>query len=108
MEIGLGRGNANQQLCRFLFESWKKYDMEMASISGGGLANAIPREAWAIVGISTGKEEEFAKDVAEFSDMIHTEYLLAEGNDFTFDATPVETCKNNKKGSFRWSNSSLL
>ncbi len=92
MEIGLGRGNANQQLCRFLFESWKKYDMEMASISGGGLANAIPREAWAIVGISTGKEEEFAKDVAEFSDMIHTEYLLAEGNDFTFDATPVETC----------------
>lgn len=90
MEINLGRGNANQQLCRFLWESWKKYDLEMAEIDGGGLANAIPREAYAIVGVDESAKSSFEKDVEAFSDKIHAEFLLAEGADFTFDATPVE------------------
>ncbi len=91
MEINLGRGNANQQLCRFLWENIEKYNMSVASIDGGGLANAIPREAWAVVGIDSSRKEEFEKDVKVFSDMIHAEFLLAEGPDFTFDAVPVET-----------------
>lgn len=90
MEINLGRGNANQQLCRFLWEAWHKYGVELAQIDGGGLANAIPREAWAIVGIDTEAKEEFERDVVVFRDMIHAEFLLAEGNDFTFTATEVE------------------
>lgn len=91
MEINLGRGNANQQLCRFLWENIEKYNMSVASIDGGGLANAIPREAWAVVGIDSSRKEDFEKDVKVFSDMIHAEFLLAEGPDFTFDAAPVET-----------------
>lgn len=90
MEINLGRGNANQQLCRFLWEAWHKYGVELAQIDGGGLANAIPREAWAIVGIDTEAREDFERDVVVFRDMIHAEFLLAEGNDFTFTATEVE------------------
>jgi len=90
MEIGLGRGNANQQLCRFLRASDKKYGLTLASIDGGGLANAIPREAWAVVGVPAEKSAEFEKDACEFSDMIHAEFLLAEGSDFTFEVSAVE------------------
>lgn len=89
MEINLGRGNANQQLCRFLWEMWRKYDLRLAAIDGGGLANAIPREAWAVVGIEPDRSAEFEKDVEIFSDMIHAEFRLAEGDDFTFGAAVV-------------------
>lgn len=91
MEINLGRGNANQQLCRFLWENIEKYNLSLVSIDGGGLANAIPREAWAVVGVDASRKEEFEKDVKIFSDMIHAEFLLAEGPDFTFDAVSVGT-----------------
>lgn len=86
MEINLGRGNANQQLCRFLWENWKKYDIVLSEIEGGGLANAIPREAKAIIGINEDMTEEFDRDVVMFRDMLHAEFLLAEGTDFTFTA----------------------
>lgn len=91
MEINLGRGNANQQLCRFLWEQWEKYSLSLAAIDGGGLANAIPREAWAIVGVDDDKCAEFEEEVRKFSDMLHAEFLLAEGPDFTFTADVVES-----------------
>lgn len=90
MEINLGRGNANQQLCRFLWESWDKHSLRLASIDGGGLANAIPREAWAVVGVPAENKAEFEKDVEAFGDMLHVEFLLAEGADFTFTAVAAD------------------
>ncbi|MDE6576896.1 MAG: beta-Ala-His dipeptidase, partial [Muribaculaceae bacterium] len=89
MEINLGRGNANQQLCRFLWENKDSYSLTLASVDGGGLANAIPREAWAIVGIDASRKSDFEEEVRKFSDMLHAEFLLAEGKDFTFDCTEV-------------------
>ena len=86
MEIHLGRGNANQQLARFLVSVWEKYSLVLSSFDGGGLANAIPREAEAVVGIDSSKKQEFENDVRVFSDMLHAEFLLSEGNDFSFTA----------------------
>ena len=94
MEINLGRGNANQQLCRFLWENWKKYDLTLATIDGGGLANAIPREAYAVVGINKSKEVEFDQEVAIFNDMLHAEYLLSESPEFKFDASEIDAPAN--------------
>ena len=85
MEINLGRGNANQQLCRFLWENWKELDLLMSTFDGGGLANAIPREAYAIIGINPDRREEFLKRVKVFNDMLHAEFLLAETPDFKFE-----------------------
>ena len=85
MEINLGRGNANQQLCRFLWTNWKDYGLELALFDGGGLANAIPREAYAIVGLDEKKYSSFTKEVERFSDMLHAEFLLAETPDFKFE-----------------------
>lgn len=90
MEINLGRGNANQQLCRFLWEEMEKHLVKVADISGGGLANAIPREAMAIVGVEESEKENFKKSVELFSDMIHAELLLSEGRDFSFECSGVE------------------
>ncbi|MBD5311354.1 MAG: aminoacyl-histidine dipeptidase [Bacteroides sp.] len=90
MEINLGRGNANRQLSRFIFEASARWDVRIAEIDGGGLANAIPREAHATVGVPEAAKADFEKYVVEFSDMIHAEYLLAEGSDFTFGACAAE------------------
>ena len=66
----------------------------MTVFEGGGLANAIPREAFAIIGVDKGKKDEFLKNVKEFSDMIHAEFLLSEGKDFTFECEAVSKPKH--------------
>lgn len=91
MEINLGRGNANQQLARFLWEACSQFGLQLAAIDGGNLANAIPREAWAVCGVAADKAEALEKYAAEFSEMLHAEFLLTEGANFTFTCTPAET-----------------
>lgn len=84
MEIHLGRGNANQQVARFIWEASQRYDLVLNDFCGGGLPNAIPREAWAVIGVPEADATSIVEDAKAFSDMIHAEFLLAEGTDFTF------------------------
>ena len=49
MDINLGRGNSNKLLFRFLKTYAKDLGLRIASISGGTLRNAIPRESFAVV-----------------------------------------------------------
>lgn len=86
MEIGLGRGNACRQMARFLWEANERFGVQVATIDGGNLANAIPREAKAVVVVPAEKANCFAAYASEFSDMIHAEFALSEGKDFTFTA----------------------
>lgn len=48
MDINLGRGNSNKLLFRFLKTYAKELGLRLASVSGGTLRNAIPRESFAI------------------------------------------------------------
>ena len=91
MEIHLGRANANQQLARFLWECESRFPITLSDFEGGGLPNAIPRNAEAIFGVNAENAEELTKYAREFNDMIHAEYLLAEGADFTFILSEAET-----------------
>ena len=91
MEIGLGRANANQQLARFLCQS--SIYWELAEIDGGGLANAIPRDAHVVIGVKAGEGEMLLKKVADFNDMLHNELRGVENPDFTFSAEAVEVCE---------------
>lgn len=61
MDIVLGRGNANQLMFRFMKHAHEKHGLRLASIDGGSLRNAIPREAFAVVTIPADKEEGFKK-----------------------------------------------
>lgn len=91
MEIHLGRGNANQQLARFLWMADNKFGLQLSDFQGGGLPNAIPRQARAIAGIPEAKSDEFEKFAAEFNEILHSELQPAEGNGFTFGASRRES-----------------
>lgn len=94
MEINLGRANANVQLARFLWEADRRTPLELSYISGGGLANAIPRDAKAVVVLSRDDAEDFAAFAAEFHAMLHAEYDAVENPDFKFE---VRECKPQKE-----------
>ncbi len=49
LEIILQRANANKLMARFLKRAVKEHNISLASIDGGGLRNAIPREATAVI-----------------------------------------------------------
>lgn len=49
MDIIHGRGNANKIMNRLLFDNFDRFNASLASLNGGGLRNAIPRESVAIV-----------------------------------------------------------
>lgn len=74
MDIHLGLGNANKLMNRILYAV--KDLIEIASIDGGGLRNAIPRESNAI--IITKDKTAFQKNFKETADAIKTEYKTIE------------------------------
>ena len=85
MEIALGRANANQQLCRFLWEADQKFGISISEIDGGNLANAIPRDAHAVIGVPEANEKAFHEFAKEFDATVHAEFKAAEGESFTFE-----------------------
>ncbi|MDR2389271.1 MAG: aminoacyl-histidine dipeptidase [Tannerellaceae bacterium] len=56
-EIHKGLGNANKILVRFLYLLKAKVDFALCSIHGGNLHNAIPREAYTIIGVAPNEKE---------------------------------------------------
>ena len=76
MDIHKGRANANKLMTRFLYEA--EMDVMLHSFDGGGLRNAIPREASVIVSVLT-------QDVEDFED-----YLVKSKANYTEEYTPAE------------------
>ena len=70
IQIGFQRGNANRLLCRFLLHT--KQEWLLASIDGGGLRNAIPREAWAVVLVKD--VEAFKAEAAAYEKTLQSEF----------------------------------
>ena len=65
MDIILGRGNANKLIFRFLKYAVSNQGVRVASIDGGSLRNAIPREAFAVVVVPDENISDFKKSVDE-------------------------------------------
>lgn len=80
VDIHLGRANANKLMFRFLKEAVRDYGARLASIEGGSLRNAIPREAVAVITIPDGNEELFWELVADYQELYRTEYAGIEDN----------------------------
>lgn len=78
MDIDLGLANANVLLNRILFETGSPYGLRIASIDGGGLRNAIPREAEAVVVIDD--LEGFRNHLETLTTDIMDEYKNVEEN----------------------------
>ena len=57
-DINKGRANANQLIVWFLARIWPQTEMQLASINGGNLRNAIAREAQAVITIPMAYKEQ--------------------------------------------------
>ena len=57
-DINKGRANANQLLVWFLARIWPQTEIQLASINGGNLRNAIAREAEAVLAIPMNYKEQ--------------------------------------------------
>ena len=85
LEIILYRGNSNKLLFRFIKAAIEHYDMRVASLNGGSLRNAIPRESFATVVVPTEKKDKFVECVAKFEAMFTAE-LSGKETDISFKA----------------------
>lgn len=78
MDINLGRGNSNLLLFRFLKANAAALELRLASINGGSLRNAIPRESFAVVTVPQAKAEALSQKVKEFESIYKAELQLTE------------------------------
>ena len=78
MDIALGRGNANKCMVRVLLPLMKDLGARLASVDGGSLRNAIPREAFATLAIPTQNVAAAQKVVAQHLADIKNELVAHE------------------------------
>lgn len=78
MDIHLGRGNANKLMNRILNYCSKIAGVSIASIHGGGLRNAIPRESKALVAVSGENQKTLETALEEMAAIIKQEYKTTD------------------------------
>jgi len=89
LDINIGRANANKLLFRFMKFAVASLDARLASIDGGSLRNAIPREAFAVVTLPADNADELIEAIEEFEDIYKAEYAGVEPN-INFTAEKVD------------------
>lgn len=87
-EIHLGRGNANKLMNRLLQSLSRECDISIASIDGGSLRNAIPRESVATITCTQEAAEQAKTIVAKFNDIVQNEYRTTDPN-ISVNAEPI-------------------
>ena len=80
MDIHKGLGNANKIMNRLLFDGFDNFGLQIASIQGGSLRNAIPRESVAKVIIAEVYDEAFVFDMQQIVNEIKSELNSTEPN----------------------------
>lgn len=78
VDIHLERANSNKLLNRILWHAYKNMGLRLASIDGGSLRNAIPRESFAVVTLPKANVEKFQQFIKEFVDIVTNEYKNVE------------------------------
>jgi dipeptidase D len=78
VDIHLGRGNSIKILSRILWEGAKHFGLRLASLEGGSLRNAIPRESSALVVLPLGNKDAFLKTLSDLELIIKKELASVE------------------------------
>lgn len=89
MDIDLGRGNACKLLVRFLKHAVVSFEARLAWLQGGGVRNAIPREASALLTVPAEVVDELKEEVAYYQDLFRYE-LRGADEDVLFSASETE------------------
>lgn len=90
MDIHKGLGNANKIMNRILHYSTEKFDIQVATIDGGSLRNAIPRESSALIIIDEFQKLKFEKSFSTLAAVIKNELKITEQK-LEINLTSVET-----------------
>ena len=80
MDIHKGLGNANKIMNRLLFNGYEDFGLQIATLNGGSLRNAIPRESVANVVIAGMYDEAFEYDMLQIAKEIKAEFKTTEPN----------------------------
>lgn len=89
-QIHLGHANANKLMNRFLKDVVSNYEARLASIKGGSLRNAIPRESFAILTIPEQLSDDLIDLVYEYQSLFREEYAgIEESISFKAEKTEI-------------------
>ncbi|MFM6924093.1 MAG: aminoacyl-histidine dipeptidase [Ferruginibacter sp.] len=80
MDIYKGRGNANKLISRVLLAATAKMELQVSIIDGGGLRNAIPREAFADVAVPAADASTLIALVEQEATVLKNEYQDTDPN----------------------------
>jgi dipeptidase D len=93
IEIHKGLANANKLMNRFLWNASKNFNFQIASIDGGSLRNAIPRESVAEIFVAEKDMEAFEKLVNEYAIIYKSEYQFTDPN-LAFEFEKIVSAQN--------------
>jgi len=74
LDIILCRGNANKLMNKVLWNGFREHELRLASIEGGSLRNAIPRESVAVVTVPKTQQAKFEECFNKLSNEIVKEF----------------------------------
>ncbi len=80
MDIIYGRGNANKILNRMIYDPSESFGWSISNFEGGGLRNAIPREAEAVVILPANKADEAEEYWQELGQALVKEFATTDPN----------------------------
>jgi dipeptidase D len=93
VDIHLGRGNANKIMNRILYHGHVKHGLQVATIDGGSLRNAIPRESFALAAIPSANVTSFLECLNKQTVKIKNELASVEPT-LKIEAVPTDAPKN--------------
>ncbi len=80
IDIHKGRGNANKLMNRLLWTLAKETDIEISSVEGGSLRNAIPRESVSVVVLAESQVAAFQKCINQYQSAYQLEHQSTDPN----------------------------
>ena len=90
MDIHYGRGNAIKLMVRFLKHAIVNFEVRLASVKGGSVRNAIPRECEAVITVPGDAVEELLDEVAYYDELFRFELRgIDEGVTFVAEETDL-------------------
>ncbi len=87
-DIEKGLGNANKILNRALWNATEKFNISISLFDGGNLRNAIAREAFAVITVPEGNQQDLIDYISGYEETVRTEYKVTEPSlSVTIEAT---------------------
>jgi dipeptidase D len=78
MDIHKGHANANKLMNRFFYTISQTVSLQLHTIDGGSLRNAIPRESTAVIVVPNAQKELFSLLGGQFAEVLADEYHSVE------------------------------